>query len=50
MAAGSEAAHIQRMKSEKCTPQAGIIYVELLSELVAVSRHLSNIAERVVNA
>ena len=46
MAYEYERAHIQRMKNDHCTPKTGIIYVELLAELVAVSRHLSNIAER----
>ncbi|MBR7156081.1 MAG: Na/Pi symporter [Lentisphaeria bacterium] len=49
MAYNYERAHIQRMKNERCTPKTGIIYVELLAELVAVSRHLSNIAERAVS-
>ena len=48
LAAESEEAHIKRMKNSKCTAQTGIIYAELLAELVAVSRHLSNIAERAV--
>lgn len=46
LAAESEANHIKRIKNGKCTAQTGIVYVELLSELVAISRHLSNIAER----
>ena len=46
LASESEENHIKRMKNGKCTAQTGIIYVELLAELVAVSRHLSNIAER----
>ena len=48
LAADSEENHIRRIKNSKCTAQTGIIYVELLGELVAVSRHLSNIAERAV--
>ena len=48
LASDSEEAHIKRMKNAKCTAQTGIVYVELLGELVAVSRHLSNIAERAV--
>ena len=48
LAAESEENHIRRIKNSKCTAQTGIIYVELLGELVAVSRHLSNIAERAV--
>ena len=48
LAALSEDAHIKRIRNGKCTAQTGIIYVELLAELVAVSRHLSNIAERAV--
>lgn len=48
LAADSEESHIKRMKNAKCTAQTGIVYVELLGELVAVSRHLSNIAERAI--
>ena len=46
MAANFEDAHISRVRLGKCDAETGILYVELLSELVAVSRHLSNVAER----
>ena len=46
MAANFEDAHITRVREGKCDAETGILYVELLSELVAVSRHLSNVAER----
>ena len=46
MAANFEDAHISRVRGGKCDAETGILYVELLSELVAVSRHLSNVAER----
>ncbi|MBR7120324.1 MAG: Na/Pi cotransporter family protein [Lentisphaeria bacterium] len=46
MAANFEDAHISRVRDGKCDAETGILYVELLSELVAVSRHLSNVAER----
>ena len=46
MAANFEDAHIARVRAGKCDAETGILYVELLSELVAVSRHLSNVAER----
>ena len=46
MAANFEDAHISRVREGKCDAETGILYVELLSELVAVSRHLSNVAER----
>ena len=46
MAANFEEAHISRVRAGKCDAETGILYVELLSELVAVSRHLSNVAER----
>ena len=46
MAANFEDAHLSRVRDGKCDAETGILYVELLSELVAVSRHLSNVAER----
>ena len=46
MAANFEEAHISRVRESRCEAETGILYVELLSELVAISRHLSNIAER----
>ena len=46
MAANFEDAHISRVRENKCDAETGILYVELLSELVAVSRHLCNVAER----
>lgn len=48
LASQSEEAHIKRIRTGKCTAPTGIIYVELLAELIAISRHLSNIAERAV--
>ena len=48
MAANFEDAHINRVREGKCDAETGILYVELLSELVAVSRHLTNVAERSV--
>ena len=46
MAANFEDSHIARVREGRCDAETGILYVELLSELVAVSRHLSNVAER----
>ena len=45
-----ESGHISRLRENKCSADAGIIFVELLSELTAISRHLGNIAERVQKA
>ena len=45
-AANFEDAHITRVREARCDAETGILYVELLSELVAISRHLSNVAER----
>ena len=42
-----EDAHIQRVKNDRCAADTGIIYVELLAEITAISRHLSNVAERI---
>jgi phosphate:Na+ symporter len=38
--------HINRINRGDCRPQVGILYLELLSEIRKVSRHLANIAER----
>ncbi|WP_176014064.1 Na/Pi symporter [Victivallis sp. Marseille-Q1083] len=39
--------HIARLNKGTCQPVTGIIFVELLTEFTAVSRHLTNIIERV---
>ncbi|MDD3154373.1 MAG: Na/Pi cotransporter family protein [Victivallaceae bacterium] len=41
-----EAAHMRRMNNKECRPAAGVLYLELLSEIRKVSRHLANIAQR----
>ncbi len=45
-----ENGHICRLREQKCSVDAGIIFVELLSELTAISRHLGNIAVRIRKA
>lgn len=41
-----ESEHITRMKKGKCKVRAGIIYIEMLSELEKIGDHIENIAER----
>ena len=38
--------HLYRLREKRCSAEAGVIYIELLSEIRKVSRHLANIAER----
>jgi phosphate:Na+ symporter len=41
-----EQEHIMRLREKLCSPEIGILFIELLSEIRKVSRHLANIAER----
>lgn len=41
-----EQEHILRLRDKLCSPEIGILFIELLSEFRKVSRHLANIAER----
>ena len=41
-----EREHINRINRGDCRPQVGILYLELLSEIRKISRHLFNINER----
>lgn len=41
-----EANHIARLNSGSCTPQVGIVFIEMLGEMANVSGRLINIAER----
>ena len=41
-----EAEHIARINNGDCRPQVGILYLELLSEIRKIARHLWNINER----
>lgn len=38
--------HLIRLREKSCSAETGVIYIELLSEIRKVSRHLANIAER----
>ncbi len=42
-----EHTHTARIQCGKCTSEAGLIFLEFTSEVVAISRHLSNIHDRV---
>lgn len=42
----SEAEHLQRVNQKQCQPAAGVLYLELLSEIGKISRHLANITDR----
>lgn len=41
-----ESGHVARINSGNCSPQVGILYLELLSEIRKIARHLLNIDER----
>ncbi len=41
-----EQEHLVRLREKRCSAETGVIYIELLSEIRKVSRHLANIAER----
>ena len=41
-----ESEHVARINSGNCSPQVGILYLELLSEIRKIARHLLNIDER----
>lgn len=41
-----EANHIDRLNAGCCTPQVGVVFIEMLAEMVKVSERLINIAER----
>ena len=41
-----EQSHLARLRQKMCSAETGVIYIELLSEIRKVSRHLANIAER----
>ena len=38
--------HLLRLREKLCSAETGVLYIELLSEIRKVSRHLANIAER----
>lgn len=46
-ASAMERTHTARIQSGECSSEAGLIFLEFTSEIVAISRHLSNIHERV---
>ena len=41
-----EAEHIERLRNGSCTAACGVIYIELLGEIVKIADRLANIAER----
>ncbi len=43
-------AHIYRLNNNMCNPEAGIIFLDLLSNLERISDHASNIAKAVIDA
>lgn len=42
--------HIERINSWKCTPAAGVIYLDILSNLERVADHANNIADLVAES
>jgi len=41
-----ETNHLRRLNTQECLPATGVFYIELLSEIRKVSRHLANITDR----
>jgi Na+/phosphate symporter len=39
--------HVMRLMQGTCTPERGIVYVELMGRLQSIARHYGNIAERI---
>ena len=39
--------HVTRLMKGCCTPELGIVFVELMGRLQSIARHYGNIAERV---
>lgn len=46
MTARFEKSHETRLKSQDCTVEKGVVFVELLSNLERISAHITNVAER----
>jgi phosphate:Na+ symporter len=46
MAADATQMHVNRLQKGLCTPERGLIYVEVISALMHIVRHLENIAQR----
>ena len=46
MADRYEAEHIERLRTGSCTAGCGVIYIEVLGEIVKIADRLANIAER----
>ena len=42
----AEEGHMNRLNKGQCTPEAGILYLELIEEIRKVTRHLTNILDR----
>lgn len=42
----AEAGHFARLNEGRCTPEAGLLYLEILEELRKLTRHLTNITDR----
>ena len=40
-----QAHHIERLRANRCTPETGLIFVEILTDLERVADHATNIAE-----
>lgn len=42
----AEAGHFTRLNEGRCTPEAGLLYLEILEEFRKLTRHLTNITDR----
>ena len=44
--ARAEAGHFTRLNEGRCTPEAGLLYLEILEEFRKLTRHLTNVTDR----
>jgi phosphate:Na+ symporter len=40
--------HVQRMSEGKCTPEAGLIFIDLVDNIEKIGDHLTNIAQAII--
>jgi phosphate:Na+ symporter len=40
--------HVQRMSDGKCTPEAGLIFIDLVDNVEKTGDHLTNIAQAII--
>jgi phosphate:Na+ symporter len=40
--------HVQRMSKGRCTPEAGLIFIDLVDNIEKIGDHLTNIAQAII--